>query len=112
LSNKTMNDNMRQLETSSPKEAENESVSLETLRNLQKEILLKLTDLWRHTADDRRSRSKKFKTGLELLKAVMDSIKLDPDLLELDQIREVYETVSQEVEIARRNGILPEVSMP
>ena len=99
-----------QITTSEPKEEESGLISLETLESLQKEILLKLVDLWRSYAEDRRGKAKKFRLGIELLDRIGNVIRLNPDLTELDQIREVWEEVKREHEIWKKRCLVPEVN--
>jgi hypothetical protein len=79
-----------QITTSAPKEEESGLISLETLESLQKEIILKLVDLWRSYAEDRRGKSKKFHLGLDLLDRIVQAMRVNPDLVELDEIEKVY----------------------
>ena len=98
---------MRQLETSQPKEAENTLIELETLQNMQKKIILENFDIWQSYGTDRRTKLKRFRLGLELLDAIHHAMKINPDLVELEKIREVYDQLKEERELAQRNGMWP-----
>src|SRR4030042_702620 len=72
-------------------------ITVETLKQWQNERILYDIQVWR----EMKARTK-YPRSFQLIKAIQDAMKLDPDVVEIEFIREAYYQLVKERDLARR----------
>lgn len=77
----------------------------ETLRRITFEVISRLYKVWSEYKDRKENRLKIFNLGRKLHGLLVESIKVDPDIMEIKKLREVYEQFEEEYEIFKRQNL-------
>jgi|GEM_PF-5385533 len=66
-------------------------IDLRLLQNFSFELITDSVKLWRTYASDKRGKGEKIAKAVLIHKMLMDAIKIHPDIVEIELIREAYE---------------------
>jgi hypothetical protein len=80
--------------------------SLETLQKLSFEIIVASMRMWRTYQETDKSKGRKIAVGLSIHNALMNAMKLHPDIQQLAEIRKMADEIDNEYELAVKAGII------
>ena len=89
--------------TSSQKDPD---IDLRLLQNFSLELITDSVKLWRTYASDKWGKGEKIVKAALIHKMLMDAIKIHPDIMEIEEIREAYEELKAVAKIRSfQNGV-------